>query len=112
MSRRYDTSSTRSSWKLICGAGFVAIALVIGISGCKKESGETAALGQVCIDLSKYANASLTDSLNSPAQVKENNFASLPKGRQVLAGVPFQVDGILELSGKKNIEWGRTEYPE
>ena len=44
--------------------------------------------------------------------MKENNLAGLPKGRQVFSGVPFQVDGILELSGKKNIEWGRTEYPE
>jgi len=44
--------------------------------------------------------------------VKENNLAALPKGRQVFSEVPFQVDGILELSGKKNLEWGRTEYPE
>jgi hypothetical protein len=112
MSRTYDPSSIRSPWKLIYIAGFLGLAMVIGTSGCKKESGESPASGQVCIDLSKYCNAALTDSLNSPAQVKQNNLAGLPKGRQVFSGVPFQVDGILELSGKKNVEWGRTEYPE
>ena len=83
--------------------------LVTVASSCKRN-GEPS--GQACIDLSKYYNATLTDSLNSPAQVKENNLASLPKGRQLFSGVPFQVDGILVLSGKKNLEWGRTEYPE
>jgi hypothetical protein len=65
-----------------------------------------------CIDLSKYYTAQLTDSLNSPAAVTENNLAGLPRGRQVLSRVPFEVGGILQLSGKKLQEWGRKEYPE
>jgi hypothetical protein len=44
--------------------------------------------------------------------VTENNLATFPRGRQVFSGVPFQVNGIVQLSGKKNLEWGRTEYPE
>jgi len=66
----------------------------------------------ICIDLSQHYTAQLTDSLNSPASVTENNLASLPKGRQVFSGVPFQVGGILQLSGQKIQEWGRKEYPE
>lgn len=112
MSSTYDPSSPRSTSKTIRIAGFLAVALVIGTSGCKKESAESPLSGPVCIDLRKYCNATLTDSLNSPAPVKENNLAGLPKGRQVFSGVSFQVDGILELSGKKNVEWGRNEYPE
>jgi hypothetical protein len=112
MNRTYDLSPPGATWTVIYIAGMLAIALVPGTFGCKKESGENPVSGQVCIDLSKYCNATLTDSLNSPAEVKENNLAGLPKGRQVFSGVPFQVDGILELSGKKNVEWGRTEYPE
>jgi hypothetical protein len=66
----------------------------------------------VCIDLSKYCTAQLTNSLNSPASVKENNLAALPKGRQVLGGVPFDIEGMVQLSGKKIQEWGRKEFPE
>jgi hypothetical protein len=65
-----------------------------------------------CIDLSRYYTAKLTDSLNSPVSVLENNLASLPKGRQVFSGVPFEVGGILQLSGLKIEEWGRKEYPQ
>ena len=73
---------------------------------------ESVSAQPTCIDLSPYYTAKLTDSLNSPASVRENNLAILPKGRQIFCGVPFQVGGILQLSGKKIQEWGRKEYPE
>jgi hypothetical protein len=66
----------------------------------------------VCLDLGQHYTARLTDSLNSPSSVKENNFAALPAGRQVLAGVPFEIGGILQLAGLKLQEWGRAEFPE
>jgi hypothetical protein len=56
--------------------------------------------------------AQLTDSLNSPSKVTENNLATLPKGRQVFSKVPFQVGGLLQLSVTKLQEWGRNEHPE
>ena len=65
-----------------------------------------------CIDLSKHYTAQLTNSLNSPSYVAENNLTTLPKGRQVFSGVTFEVGGLLQLSGKKIQEWGRNEYPE
>src|SRR4051794_2514175 len=106
MSRARIISSSRKMWVERCIRAFLAVALVTATSSCKRDA---ESLGQTCVDLSKYYNATLTDSLNSPAQVKENNFANLPKGRQVFSGVPFEVQGILVLSGKKNLEWGRKE---
>jgi hypothetical protein len=88
----------------------LGLAFTLAMSGCKKDSPQ--ATGPASIDLSHHFTASLTDSLNSPSSVKENNLADLPKGRQVLAGVPFEVGGIVQLSGQKNLEWGRKEFPE
>lgn len=62
--------------------------------------------------LKSHTTASLTDAINSPEHVKENNLAEMPTGRQVLAGVPFDIHGILQLSGKRLIAWGRKEFPE
>jgi hypothetical protein len=64
------------------------------------------------LDLSQYFTAQLTNSLNGPSSVIDNNLATLPRGRQVFSGVPFEVGGLLQLSGKKLKEWGRNEYPE
>ena len=89
--------------------GFFAAVLLAG-SGC--QCGPIKHPEVVCIDLSKFYNAQLTNSLNSPAFVKENNLASLPTERQVFSGVPFQVGGVLQTSGKKLKEWGRNEFPE
>jgi hypothetical protein len=102
------------SWRATCLGKLLVVALAAQVVGCQRESpsSENSRAGLVCIDLSPYCTASLTDSLNSPASVKENNLASLPKGRQVLAGVPFEVGGVVQLSGSKNLEWGRTEFPE
>ena len=75
------------------------------------EPGQSAKAAPFCVDLSKYCTAQLTNSLNSPAHVAENDLASFPKGRQSFAGVPFQVDCVLQVSGKKLEEWGRKEFP-
>jgi hypothetical protein len=81
-------------------------------SACLAGSGQGAASDALCLDLSKHATAQLTDSLNSPTSVKDNNLAALPKGRQVFLKTPFQVSGVLQLTGKKIQEWGRNEFPE
>jgi hypothetical protein len=65
----------------------------------------------VCVDLKKFFTASLTDSLNSPTSVKSNNLAELPIGRQTFGEVPFEVGGIVQLTGTKLQEWGRKEFP-
>ncbi|MBE0542023.1 MAG: hypothetical protein IH623_11595 [Verrucomicrobia bacterium] len=79
---------------------------------CRVKSGQGAPSGAYCLDLAKYQTAQLTDSLNSPAYVKDNNLATFPTGRQVFLKTPFQVSGVLQLSGKKLQEWGRNEFPE
>ncbi|MBI4657497.1 MAG: PD40 domain-containing protein [Verrucomicrobia bacterium] len=64
------------------------------------------------VSLKPYFTASLTDAINSPDYVKENNLAEMPTGRQVLAGVPFEIHGLVQLSGKRVVGWGRNEFPE
>ena len=49
------------------------------------------------LDLSKYYNATLTESRPSGTG---NNLASLPRGLQTLAGVEFDVRGVVQLGGK------------
>src|SRR5262249_10516566 len=78
-----------------------AVALTLAAADTTGQSAEKTASRAVCIDLGKYYTAQLTDSLNSPTAVTENNLASLPKGRQVFLGVPFEVGGVLQLSEKK-----------
>lgn len=51
------------------------------------------------IDLTPYLNAALTDSPASPADVTGNNLAALPSGAHVFAGVPFDVEGLIQLDG-------------
>lgn len=91
-------------------AALIALALAAGPAGCRQRAQEVS--GPTCVDLAKYCTAHLSDSLNSPAQVQQNNFSNLPQGKAVYAGVPFEVTGVVQLSGKKIIEWGRTEFPE
>jgi hypothetical protein len=95
----------RANWRTAAGAIFIAYA-------CQAQPQIEKASNSVCIDLSQYYTAKLTDSLNSPKSVKENNLAALPQGRHEFAGVPFQIGGIVQLSGRKLQEWGRTEFPE
>ena len=94
------------------GCLFAAVLLAVTLPAFNGQSAENTTSKATCIDLSKYFTAQLTNSLNSPSSVTENNLATLPKGRQVFSGVPFEVGGLLQLSGKKLQEWGRNEYPE
>ena len=115
-SRRLSATLTRSprTCRQLIGArsSLVVVLLAWLLSTPIGRAADSAAHQPKCIDLSQYYTAKLTDSLNSPASVRENNLASLPKGRQVFSGVPFEVSGILQLSGLKLEEWGRTEYPQ
>ncbi len=86
--------------------------LVVFTWAWQAQSAEQSRFEPVCVDLSKYYTAQLDDSLNSPNHVQENNLASLPQGRQVMLGVPFQIGGVLQLSGKKIQQWGRNEFPQ
>lgn len=62
------------------------------------------------IDLSRYVNAQLTESLNCEPEGKGNDLGSLPTGAQRLANAPFDVQGIVEVSGLQNQAWRRM-YP-
>lgn len=56
--------------------------------------------GAVTIDLRPSLNAKLTDSPCSPEGNDEDNLAELPAGTNIYAGVPFDVEGLIQLTGR------------
>jgi hypothetical protein len=64
----------------------------------------------VTIDLKPHINAALTDSPASPIGNNKNNFAELPSGIHIFAGVPFDVEGLIQLDGI-NMKMFKKEFP-
>ena len=52
------------------------------------------------LSLKPFLNATLLDSVDGPAEAKENNLAQLPSGLHAFAGVPFDVEGRIQLLGQ------------
>ena len=63
------------------------------------------------INLKPYVNAALTDSPASPAGNYDNNLADLPSGVNVYGGVPFDVEGLIQLSGRSLISIFHKDFP-
>jgi hypothetical protein len=55
--------------------------------------------GAVIIDLRPYINAKLTEAPTCWKGNNANNYAELPAGTNIYAGVPFDVEGIVQLMG-------------
>jgi RNA polymerase sigma factor (sigma-70 family) len=64
----------------------------------------------VTIDLKPYINAALTDSPASSAAIRDNNLAELPSGVHNFGGVPFHVEGLIQLNGTNMLGVNKT-YP-
>jgi hypothetical protein len=106
-------TSSNSGKKPFAPILFLAAIVLAGFAAsCSTPTKQGAHSKAFCVDLGRYYTAKLTDSLNSPTSVQQNNLANLPKGRQVFQGVPFEIGGVVQLSGKKAQEWGRNEFPE
>ncbi len=54
----------------------------------------------VTVNLIPYTNSALADSF-VPKKVKDNNLAQLPRGTNIFAGIPFNVQGRIQLWGTK-----------
>ena len=52
------------------------------------------------VNLKPCQNATLLDSTDGRADVKDNNLAQLPSGLRIFAGVPFDVEGKIQLLGE------------
>lgn len=109
--RTYHKAATRIRF-VWSGLYLGAVVWALIVSSADAQPAGSLPNKATCIDLSKRFTAYLTNSLNSPAFVQENNLASLPSGRQVFSGVAFEVGGLLQLSGRKILEWDRKEFPE
>lgn len=94
-------------------AGILSVAALLPLfaTWCSTPVAAQTETNSFCLNLTKYYTTGLTNSINSPEFVKENNLAALPVGRQVLGQVPFEIRGVVQLDGKKIREWERTEFP-
>jgi hypothetical protein len=72
-----------------------------------RQSAASESINPIMIDLKALVNASLLASVDGPANVKDNNLAELPSGVHTFAGVPFDVEGRLQLMGRNLIESGK-----
>jgi RNA polymerase sigma factor (sigma-70 family) len=64
--------------------------------------------GATLIDLKPFLNTALTDSPASPKNIKANNLAQLPAGTNIYAGVPFDVEGTIQLMGNCFRKYGKV----
>jgi hypothetical protein len=61
---------------------------------------------ETTIDLQPYINAQLSESTDGgPKGLKENNLLELPAGTHVYGGVPFDVEGRIQLMGQGLQQW-------
>jgi hypothetical protein len=56
------------------------------------------------INLKPWLNATLADSLGGRDDASSNNLAELPQGVHVFDGIPFDVEGRLQLMGRKLLD--------
>jgi hypothetical protein len=64
--------------------------------------------GAVTIDLKPYINAKLTEAPSCWKGNNADNLAQLPAGTNVYAGVPFDVEGSIQLMGGHLQHWGKS----
>jgi RNA polymerase sigma factor (sigma-70 family) len=74
----------------------------------RQQTDET--VNPATIDLRPYINTALTDSPASPTGINGNNFAELLSGIHIFAGVPFDVEGLIQLDGT-NMMMFKKHYP-
>jgi hypothetical protein len=63
------------------------------------------------IDLKKYVNLALEDERPGPKGATNNNLAALPIGTNIYGGVPFDVEGTIQLMGQLISQLGGEKYP-
>jgi hypothetical protein len=74
----------------------------------RQDTKETAS--EITIDLNPYINCKLTDPLADKPGEKNHTLADLPPGLNTYGGVPFDVEGIVQLNGP-SIEVGTKQWP-
>jgi hypothetical protein len=72
-------------------------------------------VNEITINLKPYVNCKLTDPLADEAAEDQHNLAELPVGHHTYGGVPFQVDGLIQIIGgsiKNGVKLWPMEVPE
>ena len=68
-------------------------------------------LNEATIDLGPYINTDLSEATDAKKGSKDNNLLELPRGTRVYGGVPFNVQGRIQLMGRGLEQWQRI-FPE
>jgi hypothetical protein len=76
----------------------------------KKRQARDQTTGATAIDLRPYINAKLTEAPSCWKDNNENNLSELPAGKHIYAGVPFDVQGSIQLMGGWLKHYDKT-YP-
>jgi RNA polymerase sigma factor (sigma-70 family) len=74
----------------------------------KSRQANDETINATTINLKPYINTALTDSPVSSAGNNENNLAELPQGTHIFAGVPFDVEGSIQLMGTELKEFNKS----
>ena len=77
----------------------------------EKIPGRSAETENRLIDLSRHYNAALNETWHKGG-MSDNTLKDLPTGMQTLDGVPFDVRGIIQLSGRQAERELRVQFPE
>jgi len=93
--RQYPVADTR------------ALAEMEGKIKTRQDTKDT--IGETTINLKNYVNAKLTDPLADQPAEKEHTMAELPEGIHIYAGVPFDVEGLIQLNGP-SVETGAQTW--
>ncbi|MGA3266608.1 MAG: hypothetical protein ABSE16_07290 [Verrucomicrobiota bacterium] len=76
----------------------------------KERQGTKETTGEITINLKPYINSKLNDPLADQPDKRDHTLADLPLGLNTYGGVPFDVEGIVQLNGP-SIEVGAKQWP-
>jgi len=76
----------------------------------KDRQGAKETTNEITINLKSYVNCKLTDSLADKADQPDHTLEALPAGVNIYGGVPFDVQGIVQLDGP-SVQTGIKKWP-
>jgi hypothetical protein len=76
----------------------------------KDRQGINETVNEITISLKPYVNCKLTDPLADEPDQKDHTMSELPMGVHTYGGVPFDVEGIVQLNGP-SLQGGTKQWP-
>jgi hypothetical protein len=76
----------------------------------KERQGTSETTGEITINLKPYINCKVTEPLADEPDQKDHTMAALPTGVHTYGGVPFDVQGLVQLNGP-SVQTGKKLWP-